>query len=129
VPSHLKITLFCSLAASVGFSQTYDAVKDFSSAQNSNGVWSYGTIPFTGGQFTGGQFTPLPTKSICGQLAGWNYAGTGGVPPFIYGGAGTCGGGMAPVGVLDMHPSQNGDYAVVRWTSPADGTYTISGAF
>jgi hypothetical protein len=99
-------------------------VGGFSSTSNPNGVWQYGSL-------AGTAFTPLAEGS-CGMLSGWQgMSSAPGEPPFVFAGPGTCGATAeaVPSTMLDLHPAQNGDRSVVRWTAPSAGTYTIQGTF
>lgn len=115
-----------SLADSV---KNYDAASDFSPLQNSDGAWSYGYKP------SGGSFTSYASH---GNI--WNNSGTdswsrdGVSCPFIthnntnsnltYAGV-----VVQPPDLLNIHPGQNNERSVVRWTAPAAGTYLFTGRF
>lgn len=104
----------------------YDAAGDFSSSSNPNGVWSYGQSTTLGGSFS------TMAAGGCGTLSGWSAFGSGapGQPAFVLSGIGNCGGGMlSSATLLNMHPGDNGQNAIVRWTSPASGNYTLTGLF
>jgi PEP-CTERM motif-containing protein len=121
----IGVTLALGMA-SVAHGSVFDAVADFSTTLNPNGVWSYGKTPTLGGSFS-----PLLAGS-CGPLTGWNNSGTPdpfGSPPFIFKGTGTCGTGTLTSGQLDLHPGSGGQYADVRWTSPSAGTFVLTGLF
>jgi len=117
---------FCGVAI-LGFTAlasatTFDAVAAFSSVSNPNGPWSYGQTPTLGGGFS------LLTAGTCGSLSGWQSAGN---VPWVLGapGGGTCGTGVDPANMLDLHPGINGEYAIVRFTVATLGSYTIAGSF
>lgn len=103
------------------FAQTYDATADFSSSANPNGVWSYGqtttlgalvlynasrTIPFVGP--SGKEWYPAPEADTDR-------------PDVVYWIPG------APQLTLSAGPA--GEWSVVRWTAPADGTYSVNTTF
>lgn len=116
----------CSVAAlgftAIASAATYDAVAAFSSISNPNGPWSYGQTATLGGSFS------LLTTGSCGSLAGWQSAGN---VPWVLGSptGGTCGTGVDPANMLDLHPGINGELSVVRFTVPTTGVYTIAGGF
>jgi hypothetical protein len=104
--------------------QIWSAVRQFSSANNPNGSWSYGSTPSLGGAFT------LLTSGRCASLLGWAFEGA---EPFVLGNPTgkrqSCGTGQVPTNLLDMHPGAEGQYSVVRWTAPAAGQFRIRGLF
>ncbi len=105
----------------------YDAVTDFSAAQNPAGAWSYG---YRSG---GGQFTPsaVHNQQFGGGLDSWS---PGTCCPSVtrnstgqtqtYAGVVT-----QPADLLNLHPGPSGERSVVRWTAPAAGTYAVAGRF
>jgi hypothetical protein len=88
---------------------TYNALSDFSTAANPNGVWTYG-------ESTNGTFTQ--DTGVSGNA--WGGAGSGN-----FSSVGT--NSQAPG--LVLKPGQTGASADLRWTAPADGTYSITGNF
>jgi len=105
---------------------TWDATRDFG-ASNPNGAWSYGYGT------TGVSFTPysLYSPNCEGGIVCW-YAGFYGDVPRV--GFNTTGQFIDwqtvvfPPDSLSVHPYA-GDDTIVRWTAPADGTYSIAGFF
>lgn len=104
----------------------YDAADDYSDTNNPNGVWSSG--------YTTGLGTTLnlfdTSTTYGGPINVWTKSGhvdIGGTPAFLknYGvpvpGAGT--------DEVSLHPSQFGDYAVLRFTAPVTGEYTLLSQF
>jgi len=111
----------------------WDAASEFNDsnnpdAANPTGVWSYGWKTALTGEFFLAQ-TPYNDPP---NLSGWT-SGSGfplishlsrpipvsvGVNPAIL-----------PPHALTLHPGPNGEYAVLRFTAPADGTYKASGQF
>ena len=122
------------LASTLAQAQTYDAAKDFSLNANPNGVWSY---------MSGGANTAPLTKKGTGPLepnagavsywntgaTGWNayhgvFANKGGAPVTVSAGL------VLPPGTLVLHPADKaGPPAVVRFTAPAAGQYTMEATF
>jgi len=114
------------LAATASANTVYNLVAGFSDSSNPNGVWTYGML--TG---LGGTFTTLPdTFSALSGVNGWTNEAT--VPLVEQNSSGssiTSGTDTYPVGWLEMSPDSSGDYAVVQFTVPTTGSYTIAGAF
>jgi hypothetical protein len=112
----------------------WDAASEFNDsanpdAANPSGVWSYGwkktltdkfylaTTPYTDppSRFGWCNASGYPlicqsTRSIVALMRGVNSV-------------------TVPPRVLQLHPGLNGEYAVLRFTAPADGTYKVSGQF
>lgn len=106
-----------------------NAVSDFSATQN-NGAWKYGSKTISGTTFNafasnanlfGGGLDSWSPGYCCPMITR-NATGT----TFTYPGAPSV---VQPADVLNLHPGPTGDKAVVRWTAPAAGTYTIAGRF
>jgi hypothetical protein len=112
----------------------WDAASEFNDstnpdAANPSGVWSYGwkkTLTDKFFLFT----TPIYDPP---DLSGWSSAS--GYPlichvsrsvPVLTHGANRA---IFPPHALGMHPGPNGEYAVIRFTAPADGTFKVSGQF
>lgn len=88
---------------------TYNALTDFSTTANPNGVWTYG-------ESTSGTFAA--DAGVNGTA--WAGAGTSNFSSI----------GKSPLASgLVLTPGQTGASADLRWTAPADGTYTLSGTF
>ena len=122
----MPVTLMFGMASAADAAILFNATTDFSATLNPNGAWSYGQTATLGGSFS-----PLLAGS-CGPLTGWNSSGasaTGGSPPFIFKGVGTCGTGTLTSGELDLHPGSAGQYADVRWTAPGAGSFVVTGFF
>lgn len=127
VASLLLAALCTSLSAS-------SIVGDFTDV-NPNGSWTYGWSNVLGGTFN--QYPDCSSPTSCSDSGGYSenyiqWTTSSGFPyvwenisgsDIIYGTA------YHPVGWLIMHPDELGDYSVVRYTVPAAGGYTISGAF
>ena len=110
----------------------YDAVRDFSSQSNPNGVWSYGwesTLGDTLNLYTLADTTSVPGMSVF-YKSGDNW--TGGWP--VLGRNDTskkvcwktvC---IFPAYLL-LHPGASGELSVLRWTAPSPGRFLIEGGF
>jgi hypothetical protein len=111
--------------------QVYNAELDFSATSNPNGVWQYGyKTTLTG------SFIPMlqATSSVFG-VEGWNINGSDMIntAPFVMhnftGGVVNITSVHMPNNVLNLHPGPLGQNAVVRWTVPASGLYSLNGFF
>jgi thermitase len=109
---------------------SYSAVADFSSSQNPNSYWSYGYKTLSGSTFTSfssninlfGAGLDSWSQGSCCPFVTRNNTGT----TYTYPSATWV---TQPADVLNLHPGSNGDKAVVRWTAPSSGTYTIEGRY
>ena len=110
------------LLGSSRFRKGWNLVAEFKPTKNPNGAWSYGwAAEGAPGSFkrysgfskssSGIPVTSTPGKS-CVAL------NTSKVTEY----------GVAP-GELSMHGGEKGDLAIVRWTSPINGTVKVTGAF
>ena len=112
----------------------WDAASEFNDSENPDaanpsGVWSYGWKKELTGKFylASTPFTDPPFRF------GWcNASGY----PLIYHSARPISALMngpntytVPPHGLALHPGLNGEYAVLRFTAPTDGTYKVSGQF
>ncbi|MFN9746664.1 MAG: calcium-binding protein, partial [Betaproteobacteria bacterium] len=104
---------------------TYDAVADFRTTSNPAGVWTYGYSPEGGAGYA---MTPFDVA----EGSGWSKAGYGspGTPAAWKNTAGSPQQGVGP-GQVSLHPGPRawGDLAILRFTAPANGLYTVSGQF
>jgi hypothetical protein len=110
-----------------------DAVTDYSST-SSVGVWSYGWVVAGSSDTTG--FEAFNTNNTDDPVVGVNSWSQGALvaPPFIA--RNTTSGDVAygvpyagilqPVDLLLLY-SGTGDWAVLRWTAPADAVYDVNG--
>jgi hypothetical protein len=96
---------------------TWDVTNDFSNTLNPNGAWTYGWQ--SAGQL-GGTFT----LSSLSSNAWWGAGSTN----FWKNTSGEYQYGIA-AGEVSQHPGEQGQFNVVRWTSPMAGTVTVSGSF
>lgn len=107
------------------------AAGDFSSSSNPNGVWSYGWLTTLGSAFN---LDTISTNSYQGSgLSGWmGNQNSDGTPFILYNGTTNTllFPQYSPVqpGQLFEHPD-NGNYAVVCWTAPSSGQFSISATF
>jgi hypothetical protein len=111
----------------------WDAASEFNDsknpdAANPSGVWSYGWKK----TLTGGFFFAQTPYNDPPNVSSWTSGSgfplishlsrsvpvSGGVNPATF-----------PPHVLSLHPGPDGEYVVLRFTAPADGTYKISGQF
>src|SRR5690242_20783420 len=111
-------------------SSTWNPTTDFSTASNPNGVWSY---------MGGNEFVPyLLSVRDRAEWEGAPIIGySGSVPadqgPFPYIALNPTddtinyGTAFVPPHSMVLHPASNGDEAILRWTAPTTGTYTIQG--
>jgi hypothetical protein len=122
------IAVAVALSSAVAHATSFDPAADFSLAGNPNGPWSYGYSQSLGG--------PLIPHAGSGDFSGlqfWNTDFSIGLPwvarnstatPMNWAGTTT----FAP-GALSLHPGPNGQVALLRFTVPATGQYSLSGAF
>jgi hypothetical protein len=106
----------------------YDAATDFSPIHNPNGAWSYGWSSTLGSTFNIDQ---VPRHY--GGLDDWESAlplrgnvihnGTD-MPQYI-----TERTAVYQPGQLGQHPGIDGEYSLIRWTAPANGSISIASTF
>ncbi|MBA3960474.1 MAG: hypothetical protein H0X40_01035 [Chthoniobacterales bacterium] len=112
---------------------SWDAVAEFNDsanpdAKNPSGVWSYGWKKILAGRF----FLALTHCNDLPPTSGWSSASGN---PEIGHNSHSFPVTLAPDALtlpphaLFMRPGLNGEYAVLRFTAPADGTYKASGQF
>jgi len=114
----VAVVPFAAQAAPV----TYDAVAQFSTASNPNGVWSYGYgTPGVGGL----TFTALTAANSAYGSPTWNLP----ILPLV-GQAYTGGTVAVPAGDLWLHPGNADNLAaILRFTAPFAGTYALTALF
>jgi hypothetical protein len=140
----LKLLFVWLLAYTAGpraFADLFDAAKDFSIASNPNGVWSYGTTGTTpNGSFSLFSNVSIGTGSGTG-VNGWAGSETafGGDFPYVV--KNTTNMTLTPPNVvylpgeLVLHPAPDaafggdGAYAVVRFTAPTAGIFSLNAVF
>ena len=119
-----------ALFASASACAAYDAVNDFSLANNPNGVWSYGTLSTV----TGGTFTPFSLTGSDVNFTGEQYWTNGaGIPNAAFVGKNnsgttvTYGSATQPASELRLDGENlDGD---LRFVSPATALYSVTGLF
>ncbi len=102
--------------------QGWDVRKDFSFANNPNGVWSYGWNSKPG--------TPIKLyadNSTRSGMENWITREIGGCPLASVNRSGSPNG--FPLGVFLLHSGPSGQYSVARWTSPHNGRIIVKGVF
>ena len=129
----LLVGLIAARAAATITASCWDLASEFNDSKNQDaanpsGVWSYGWKKNLTGRFflATTPLNELPSRS------GWSSASGApadirNVRPVTV----TIGINRLPVGAgaLDLAPGLNGEYAVVRFTAPIEGTYKVSGQF
>ncbi len=131
-------SLFLCLTNSASFAAVevtcWDAASEFNDsanpdAANPSGVWSYGWKKALAGKF----YLFLTPFNDPPSRFGWCNAS--GLPvinhstrtvPAVMTGPNSV---TAPPHALAMHPGLEGEYAVLRFTAPAEGAYKVSGQF
>jgi hypothetical protein len=132
IPS-CRSALLVGLITLAPFAHAASVSDDFSPTSNPSGDWSYGTSATLGGTFA---FDTNHTSSNgldywYGSSPGFaSYPGY----PFIAHNAGAAdvilpGGIGHAAGQVAVGPGPGGEYAVVRWTAPATGAFSLAAAF
>ena len=103
-----------------------DAASSFSKTANPVGPWAYGYTPTRGGAFAffaghGTDGTGLDYWTAGAGLAQVAHNGTGSGK--------TAGSVYTPPGGLNLTPGSDYNWAVVRWTAPAAGSYEVNAHF
>jgi hypothetical protein len=110
----------------------YDAAADFSISSNPNGAWMYGQSDSLGGPFS------LYTQTTTGQFGNlsfyaWYSSEDGSTVPTVLKNVSSTNqqgqGANLDAGELALHPGQFGEYSIVRWVAPSDGTISLSALF
>ncbi len=112
------------LASTATHAADYDAAADFQTQSNPGSVWSYGYSPSAGAGYA------MTLFDVRGASA-WamsNYSTLGTPSVFLNTGAPANGVGT---GQLSLHagPAAYGDLAILRFTAPTAGAYTVTGQF
>ena len=116
----------------------FDPSAEFSATQNPRGVWSYGYSQTLGGDLL--SFNASAPASVAGPLGvvgieGWYQNNSFNVPMVVHNpipidiSNNTSPPSTVEAGGIAMHPGQNNEYAVLRFTAPQDGSYDIAGSF
>jgi hypothetical protein len=123
-----SITAFATIPISC-----WDAASEFNDsanpdAANPSGVWSYGWKKALTEKFVLAttRANDPPHTSGWSSASGYPYIGhnTHAIPVTV-----NINSIVLPPFALALHPGPNNEYAVVRFTVPADGTYKVSGQF
>ena len=125
----IGLPLLSSAALAYTTPTSWDVASEFSEQSNPNGtVWEYGETVGLNGVYT--RLT-TPDNTDAGNIQGWQDMTSGAniwhnmnEVDFIN----SVNIKVAPHG-MSMHPAQNCQYAVTRFTAPVSGTYKISGQF
>jgi hypothetical protein len=113
---------------------SWDAASEFNDsanpdAANPSGVWSYGWKKTLTDKFylAVTPYTDPPFRFGWCNASGYPliYHSTRAVPALMNG-PNTY---VAPPHLMALHPGLDGEYAVLRFSAPADGTYKVSGQF
>jgi len=120
---HLRaVVLLAAAFAQVGTAVAYDANADFPpGALNPNGVWRYGYTTSLGSAFI------LHNEYATNSAAyGWRTNIASFAPAFFH--TNTVINGMLP-GEIGLHGGPNGEFSVLRFTTPTTGLYDISASW
>jgi hypothetical protein len=131
----LVLTVGLAIVVSASSALGYDAATEFSINSNPNGVWSYGWSTNLGSAFqlyTDTTYTysnnPTPGFDV------WTFTSTNLYPSLWHNR--TTNTITEPsshvtlqAGQLAEHPGANGEYAIVRWTAPSAGGFSITSSF
>ena len=113
--------------------QPYDAAAQFSARANPNGTWSYGWSETRDSGFKLDTHTltfdglDAWASECCGASGG-----STGLPSVFHNGTSTTittASATILAGEIDFHPGPHGQNAVVRWTAPAKGNYSVKVTF
>jgi hypothetical protein len=109
---------------------TYDAVKDFSTQSNPNGVWSYGYLTSWGAPLT--LYTWGGTCSSTPAMSWWFISSCSGPPTVAHNDTDKqiCSTTWCdPITYLLLHPGPKGELSVLRWTAPYSGWFLLQVSF
>jgi len=112
-------------AAGTAPATVYDATTEFSIYNgNANGVWSYGWMPT---DFS--EFHLYESAQMNGLSPQWYREGSIDYTPMIWRIDDSVARNGVQVGQLALHPSEDWEASVLRWTAPDDGWCSIEGQF
>lgn len=106
----------------------FDANNDYSDTANPNGAWSYGC---SANSTLGSAFVAFDTFNADGGGTGnneWSSSSLGHTPNFRKNTSDSTIFGANP-GQVSLHPGPNNEYAILRFTAPAAGSYLIDSQF
>lgn len=104
---------------------TFDAVNDFSTTSNPNGVWSYG-------YGTPGSFHLYNTSNTSGGTTAWTESSLGGLPVILHNPSGFTGSTNSVPGTeLALHPGPaiTGEDSILEFIAPTSGVYDLTSSF
>jgi hypothetical protein len=131
-----QATMISRLLLSLAFTllvqgESFDAAKDFSAFDNPNGFWSYGFKRSPIADFE--LFSEIIHRD--GNMDFWTDPELGTDPTVAHNPLDTAESAcplcdyIAEPGQLWLHPGRNKELAVLRWTAPAAGTYSVQVSF
>lgn len=104
-----------------------DLAADYSAASNPNGAWTYGYLVADPLTSDAGALVVFPDVSTSPpEYPRWYDASNVNLDaPCAWRNDSTAVYIFTAPGELALHPGQNGEYTVARWTAPAAGTYSV----
>jgi hypothetical protein len=108
----------------------WDPAVEFSATDNPNGVWTYGWVPYDDFVAGGYALTPFDTIRVWNELNHWGVA-AGTEPAVLYNPTDDVHafGNDVPPHTMALHPGGSDERAIIRWTAPESGTFSICGSF
>lgn len=118
----------------------FNAAADFSLTSNPNGVWSYGSKNSLGSSLQLFDMRLIDSVGIPGLetpgLEGWSVSqpdAQGNLDPVVIFNSTNSdiafSSAVVPSKGLMFHPGLEGEFAVIRWTAPTEGSYDLTVAF
>jgi hypothetical protein len=108
---------------------TWDPAADYTGT-NPGDAWSYGWVSYD--DFTAGGYllTVFDTLRDWDSMDHWGVA-EGTEPAVLYNPTEDSHwfGNEVPPETMALHPGGDGQYAIIRWTAPEAGTFTVTGSF
>jgi len=108
----------------------WDPAVEFSATDNPNGVWAYGWVSYEDFVAGGYTLTLFDTIRVWDELNHWGVeAGT--EPAVLYNPTEDVHwfGNAVPPHTLALHPGGSDERAIIRWTAPESGLFSIVGNF
>ncbi len=104
-----------------------DIATDFSVSANPNGAWSYGYVPGDPAVDAGALVLFSAVSNATPNIPAWYDPANSvlGAPAAWRNDSAVTNTSIAP-GEFAVHPGNAGEYAVVRWTAPAAGVYSVA---
>jgi hypothetical protein len=129
----MMLRVLAPLAAACGSpplsAQSYDPEAEFSTVSNPSpgGIWTYGwSDDLNSALVLYDQFVPSPAYDIWHDPDNTNPTF---LTPLVQHNPNDTFSGPHPPHSLSLHPSEDGDYSHVRFTAPADGSYSVTASF